>query len=127
MAQARRIYTVPPGRPFLTALAEALLTGDLPVPGGARPGPLLLADTTLLLPTRRATRALQKAFLEANLPTAQNSEDGYVPVTFHSKITELGVFELWCVSKIAEHGAKADLVGRVVGFVKPLVEAIKAP
>jgi len=30
------------------------------------------------------------------------------------------------VSEIAEHGAEADLVGRVVGFVKPLVEAIKA-
>ena len=26
----RRIYTVPPGRPFLTALAEALLAGNLP-------------------------------------------------------------------------------------------------
>jgi len=31
------------------------------------------------------------------------------------------------VSKIGEHGAEADLVRRVVGFVKPLVEAIKAP
>ena len=61
----RRIYTIPPGRPFLTALADALLTGELPVPGGMRPGPLQLADTTLLLPTRRATRALQEAFLRA--------------------------------------------------------------
>jgi ATP-dependent helicase/nuclease subunit B len=70
LPQVRRIYTVPPGRPFLTALAEALLTGDLPIPGGARPGPLLLADTTLLLPTRRATRALQEAFLKAAGGTA---------------------------------------------------------
>mgnify|MGYP003694215761 CR=1 FL=1 len=62
---ARRIYTVPPGRPFLTALAEALLAGNLPVAGRARPGPMQLADTTLLLPTRRATRALQEAFLAA--------------------------------------------------------------
>ncbi len=31
------------------------------------------------------------------------------------------------VSKIGEHGAEADLVGRIVGFVKPLVDAIKAP
>src|SRR5207344_3425640 len=53
LPQLRRIYTVPPGRPFLTALADALLTGGLPVPGGARPDPLRLADTTLLLPTRR--------------------------------------------------------------------------
>src|SRR5205085_9807496 len=70
LAQAHRIYTVPPGRPFLTALAEALMTGDLPVPGGARPGPMRLADTTLLLPTRRATRALQEAFLQAAGGTA---------------------------------------------------------
>lgn len=68
--QARRIYTVPPGRPFLTALAEALLRGDLPVPGGDRPSPMRLADTTLLLPTRRATRALQEAFLRASGGTA---------------------------------------------------------
>ena len=62
----RRIYTVPHGRPFLTALAEALLGGNLPVPGGRCPGPMELADTTLLLPTRRATRALQDAFLRAS-------------------------------------------------------------
>ena len=40
------------------------------MPGGARPGPLQLADTTLLLPTRRATRALQDAFLKAAGGTA---------------------------------------------------------
>jgi ATP-dependent helicase/nuclease subunit B len=60
---ARRIYTVPLGQPFLTVLAEALVAGDLPSPGGVRPGPLDLADMTILLPTRRATRALQEAFL----------------------------------------------------------------
>src|SRR6185295_20000730 len=65
LAHASRVYTVPSGRPFLTALAEALLSGQLPVRAGARPGPLQLADTTLLLPTRRATRALQDAFLKA--------------------------------------------------------------
>jgi ATP-dependent helicase/nuclease subunit B len=63
---AHRIYTVPPGRPFLAALADALLQGDLPVPGGTRPGPLQLADATVLVPTRRATRALQAAFLKAS-------------------------------------------------------------
>ncbi|KAB2915309.1 MAG: double-strand break repair protein AddB [Hyphomicrobiaceae bacterium] len=62
---ARRVYTVPQGTPFLTALAHALLAGDLPVPGGPRPDPLELADVTLMLPTRRATRALQDAFLKA--------------------------------------------------------------
>jgi len=67
---ARRIYTVPPGRPFLAALADALLAGNLPVPGGKRPGPLELAEVTLFLPTRRATRALQEAFLRASSGTA---------------------------------------------------------
>ncbi len=61
-----RIYTVPSGRPFLTELARALLAGDLPVPGGKRPDALELADVALFLPTRRATRALQEAFLRAS-------------------------------------------------------------
>jgi ATP-dependent helicase/nuclease subunit B len=47
-------------------LAEALLAGDLPVPGGARPDALQLADITLYLPARRATRALLEAFLRAS-------------------------------------------------------------
>jgi ATP-dependent helicase/nuclease subunit B len=61
-----RIYTVPPGEPFLLALARAILNGDLPSPGGARPDPLNLPDITLLLPTRRAARAAQEAFLQAS-------------------------------------------------------------
>ena len=35
--------------------------------------------------------------LEATLPAAESSDDEYVPVRFHSRITELGVLELWCV------------------------------
>lgn len=35
--------------------------------------------------------------LIANLPQ-DASDDHYVPVTFESRITELGIFELWCVS-----------------------------
>jgi ATP-dependent helicase/nuclease subunit B len=62
---ARHVYTVEPGRPFLSALAEALLRSDLPTPGGTRPDPLQLADITLYLPSRRTTRALQEAFLHA--------------------------------------------------------------
>lgn len=58
-----RIFTVPPGQPFLIALARAILAGDLPVPGGAAPDPLSLPSYTLLLPTRRAARALHDAFL----------------------------------------------------------------
>ena len=80
-----RIYTVPPGRPFLDALASALLKGDLPSPSGRPPGPFDLPGITLLLPTRRATRALQEAFLRAGggramllpqiLPIAEGQED----------------------------------------------------
>jgi ATP-dependent helicase/nuclease subunit B len=66
LATAHRIYTVPPGRPFLPTLADALLQGQLPVPGGAPPDALQLADAILLVPTRRATRALQEAFLRAS-------------------------------------------------------------
>ena len=61
-----RIYTVPSGQPFLTRLAEALIGGELPHPGGAPPDPMQLADIIVLLPTRRATRALQQAFLRAS-------------------------------------------------------------
>lgn len=59
-----RIFTVPAGHPFLVALARAILAGDLPMPGGVAPDPLTLPDYTLLLPTRRAARALHDAFLK---------------------------------------------------------------
>lgn len=59
------VYTVPPGCPFLHALADAILAGDLPIPGGPAPQPLDLPDISLLLPTRRAARAMQDAFLTA--------------------------------------------------------------
>jgi len=36
--------------------------------------------------------------LEAMLPADEDLDEPYVPVKFHSKITELGMFELWCVS-----------------------------
>ncbi len=39
--------------------------------------------------------------LEATLPPAASAEQGAVPVRFHSRITELGVFELWCVSQVS--------------------------
>jgi len=50
------IYTIAPGAPFVDALAAGVL---------ARSGddPLALARTTVLLPTRRACRALRDAFL----------------------------------------------------------------
>ncbi|ACA15054.1 double-strand break repair protein AddB [Methylobacterium sp. 4-46] len=53
---AARIFTIPPGAPFLATLADALLDGTLV--GPVAQGPLGLAAVTLFLPTRRATRAL---------------------------------------------------------------------
>jgi hypothetical protein len=35
--------------------------------------------------------------LEATLPADADVEDAYVPVTFQSRVTELGMLELWCV------------------------------
>lgn len=63
MAERARIYTVPPGRSFLDELARAVLAGDLSATGGRAPDALALTDYTILLPTRRATRALSDAFL----------------------------------------------------------------
>ena len=36
--------------------------------------------------------------LEMTLPKDDALDDNYVPVQFHTKITELGLLELWCVS-----------------------------
>jgi ATP-dependent helicase/nuclease subunit B len=54
-----RLYNIPPGQSFVDALARGVLTrwGD---------DPLTLSGATILLPTRRACRALQHAFLRAS-------------------------------------------------------------
>jgi len=36
--------------------------------------------------------------LETHLPADERFEKGYIPVRFHTRITELGIFELWCQS-----------------------------
>jgi ATP-dependent helicase/nuclease subunit B len=64
MSGARRVFSIPPGAPFLPTLAEALLSGTL-VPGFRFDGdPLALADATIYVPTRRAARALRAEFAE---------------------------------------------------------------
>ena len=50
------IFTIAPDRPFLTTLARGLLDS-------AKGDPLRLARMTVLLPTRRAARALRESFL----------------------------------------------------------------
>lgn len=66
MSRAARVFTIAPGVAFLPELVRALLDGRL-IPGFA-PGPhdpLALADVTILVPTRRATRVLREAFAAA--------------------------------------------------------------
>ena len=43
---------------------------------------------------------IETAPMETTLPAAAGNE-GYVPVTFHAKVTELGILELWCVSAVS--------------------------
>ncbi|HXI99699.1 MAG TPA: hypothetical protein VNH44_00665, partial [Micropepsaceae bacterium] len=59
MALARpQVFTIPAGIPF----ARALATGVIAMSGSS---PLSLADAVVLVPTRRAARALREAFAEA--------------------------------------------------------------
>ncbi len=58
------LFTMPPGAPFLERLAVTLLE-DVTL-GGRFAGQFELADATILLPTRRAVRALGDAFLRAS-------------------------------------------------------------
>src|SRR5260370_34722919 len=60
------IYTIAPDRPFLGSLARGLVA----LAGG---DPLMLPRMTVLLPTRRAARALREAFLRL---TAEGSDPG---------------------------------------------------
>src|SRR5438046_9447953 len=52
----QHVYTIAPDRPFLGVLARSLLNK-------AAGDPLCLARMTVLLPTRRAARALRESFL----------------------------------------------------------------
>ena len=53
--------------------------------------------------------------LEATLPPVEDLEDQYVPVRFHARLTELGVFELWCQSTISPHRWKLEFSVRDEG------------
>jgi ATP-dependent helicase/nuclease subunit B len=61
---APRVLSIPPGLPFLSTLADALLSGRL-VPGFAfDEDPLRLSDATIFVPTRRSARALRSVFVD---------------------------------------------------------------
>ena len=61
-----RFFSVAPGQPFLKVLAQAVLAGKITAAKSGKLDPLALQDVTLLLPTRRAARAAQDAFLAAS-------------------------------------------------------------
>ncbi len=57
------VFSIPTGVPFLPTLADAAMSGHLG--GAARSAdPLSPADVTILLPTRRAARALRQILVE---------------------------------------------------------------
>jgi ATP-dependent helicase/nuclease subunit B len=58
------LYTIPQTKNFLHHLAKAVLAGDLPLSGGTAPDPLALTKYEILLPSRRACRALSECFVE---------------------------------------------------------------
>lgn len=63
LAALPAVYNIPAGYSFAEALAQGLLER-------ARSNPLGLADTTILLPSRRACRTLREAFLRLSGGTA---------------------------------------------------------
>jgi hypothetical protein len=50
----------------------------------------------------------ETAPLLATLPADESVTEPYVPVTFQSRITELGTFELWCVSAQSDERWKLE-------------------
>ena len=46
--------------------------------------------------------------MEAELPASQSLDQAYVPVRFESRVTELGVLELWCVSTKSDERWKLE-------------------
>jgi ATP-dependent helicase/nuclease subunit B len=67
------VFTIPASVPFLPTLVTALIEGKL-VPGFSTGDPLVLAATTLYLPTRRACRLVRDVFL-----TVLKSEAAVLP------------------------------------------------
>ena len=78
-----RVFTIPPGAPFLPTLAHALLDREL-IPGFPAAGdPLALASATIYVPTQRAAAALAEALL-----AAKGAQSILLP-----RIAPLGAFE----------------------------------
>jgi ATP-dependent helicase/nuclease subunit B len=105
-----KVYTIAPERPFLATLADGLLgmTGE---------DPLQLTHLTILLPTRRAMRALRDAFLRA---TPEGHEAGtHLLLPRMRLICALDSDEL----SIARNGGRRRTGGRAQDSVPPPVLA----
>ena len=99
MALAPRLFSIPPGVPYLATFAKAFLDGEI-VPGfGAHVGPLRLAGATIYVPTRRAARALA---LEFSRLTAK-------PVTLLPRIVPLGQIDAIETSLMFEEAKSASM------------------
>lgn len=117
-----RVFSIPPGVPFLQTLAQALVSGEL-VPGFRSDGdPLKLADATIYVPTRRAARELRSLFAEMTAGRAS-----ILPV-----IRPLGEFdEEEALFEVGATGAEAiDLMPPIAAIdrlllLAPLVRAWK--
>ncbi|CCV09970.1 double-strand break repair protein AddB [Mesorhizobium sp. STM 4661] len=120
MSGSRRVFSIPPGAPFLPTLAEALLSGRL-IPGFRFDGdPLALADATIYVPTRRAARALRGVFVDS-----LGSRSAILPV-----IRPLGEFDEDEAAFEAEAAAALDLAPPIAAIERllllaPLVRAWK--
>lgn len=120
MSGSRRVFSIPPGAPFLPTLADALLAGRL-VPGFRFDGdPLALADVTIYVPTRRAARALRGAFVDS-----LGGRSAILPV-----IRPLGEFDEDEATFEAEASAAIDLAPPIPAIERllllaPLVRAWK--
>lgn len=58
----KQVFSIPAGAPFLPVLADAILSGRLvPIAGD---DPLALAEISILVPTRRAVRALREVLID---------------------------------------------------------------
>lgn len=120
----KQVYSIPAGAPFLPTLADAILSGRL-VPIGSG-DPLALAEITILLPTRRAVRALREVLIErlggkaAILPSIRpigdvDEEDHLLGPAAESNVDRL-VLPL-SISRLARHLALTRLTlqwGRTV-------------
>ncbi|WP_421915016.1 double-strand break repair protein AddB [Mesorhizobium sp.] len=120
MSGSSRVFSIPPGAPFLPTLAEALLGGRL-VPGFSFDGdPLALADVTIYVPTRRAARALRGVFVDL-----LGGRSAILPV-----IRPLGEFDEDEAAFEAEASAAIDIAPPIASLERllllaPLVRAWK--